>query len=148
MTPSRIAATLIIVMAGILGVFLISAQAITYEYDGQNRVSSITFDDGTWIEYTYDANGNRRVKIYHNQFFSIIASSGAGGSVSPSSASLPYGANQTFTISPATGYYITNVSVDGASVGAVTSYAFTDVTASHTIHRVSGRAKSSGRIYI
>ncbi len=133
MSPTRIAATLIIVLAGILGVFLISAQAITYEYDGQNRVSTLTFDDGTWIQYTYDANGNRTAKTYYNQFFSLIASCGAGGTVSPPSASIVYGGNQSFTISPATGYYLTNVSVDGASVGPVTSYAFTDVTASHTI---------------
>jgi hypothetical protein len=85
------------------------------------------------IQYTYDANGNRSAKTYYNQFFSLIASCGAGGTVSPPSASVNYGGNQSFTISPATGYYITNVSVDGASVGPVTSYAFTDVTASHTI---------------
>ena len=133
MTPTRIAATSIILLAGILGVFLISAQAITYEYDGQNRVSVLYLDDGTWIQYTYDANGNRTAKTYYNQFFALMASSGAGGTVSPPSASVIYGASQSFTISPATGYYITNVSVDGASMGAVTSYAFTDVTASHII---------------
>ncbi len=133
MTPTRVAAVLIMLMAGILGVFLISARAITYEYDGQNRVTALYLDDGTWIQYTYDANGNRTAKTYYNQFFALMASSGAGGTVSPPSASVIYGANQTFTISPATGYYITDVSVDGASVGVVTSYTFTNVTASHVI---------------
>jgi hypothetical protein len=64
----------------------------------------------------------------------ISASAGAGGSVSPSeSVSVNYGDNQTFTIITNTGYHIDDVSVDGSSVGAVSSYTFTDVQASYTI---------------
>ena len=44
-----------------------------------------------------------------------------------------YGASQTFTITPAANYHVADVLVDGASVGAVTSYTFTNVTANHTI---------------
>ena len=44
-----------------------------------------------------------------------------------------YGASQTFTITPDTGYHVADVLVDGVSVGAVTSYTFTNVTANHTI---------------
>jgi hypothetical protein len=43
------------------------------------------------------------------------------------------GANQSYAITPSTGYSIADVLVDGASVGAVASYTFTNVTASHTI---------------
>ena len=43
------------------------------------------------------------------------------------------GSNQTFTITPDPCYHVTNVLVDGVSVGAVTSYTFTNVTANHTI---------------
>ncbi len=43
------------------------------------------------------------------------------------------GGNQTFTITPNTGYRVVNVLVDGASVGAVTAYTFNNVTANHTI---------------
>ena len=43
------------------------------------------------------------------------------------------GASQTFTITPATGYQVASVTVDGTSVGAVTSYTFPNVTANHTI---------------
>ena len=64
----------------------------------------------------------------------IVASSGANGSVSPSgSTSVAYGADQTYAIVPAGGFRVQNVLVDGASVGAVTSYPFTGVTAGHTI---------------
>ena len=41
--------------------------------------------------------------------------------------------NQTFTITPAANYHVADVLVDGVSVGALTSYTFTNVTANHTI---------------
>jgi len=64
----------------------------------------------------------------------ITASAGSHGSIAPSgSVSVNYGANQTFAISANTGCHIVDVLVDGASVGAVTSYEFTNVTANHTI---------------
>ncbi len=72
--------------------------------------------------------------------FSIITNtitatvSSGSGSISPSgSVSVNYGASQKFTITPATGYSVASVLVDGIAVGAVTSYTFTDVTANHTI---------------
>jgi hypothetical protein len=64
----------------------------------------------------------------------ITASAGSHGSIAPSgSVSVNYGANQTFSITAATGYHVASVLVDGGSVGAVTSYTFTNVTANHTI---------------
>ena len=45
----------------------------------------------------------------------------------------PLVAASRFTITPDTGYHVADVLVDGASVGAVTSYPFTNVTANHTI---------------
>jgi PKD repeat protein len=66
--------------------------------------------------------------------FVITASAAAGGAISPSGAvSVDYGGSQTFTITPDPNYHVTDVLVDGASVGAVTSYTFTNVTAVHTI---------------
>ena len=64
----------------------------------------------------------------------ITASAGSNGSISPSgSVSVAYGASQTFAITASTGYHVADVLVDGSSVGAVTSYTFTGVTADHTI---------------
>jgi ABC-type transporter MlaC component len=66
--------------------------------------------------------------------YTIASSAGSGGSISPSgSISVISGSNQTFTITPGTGYKIADVLVDGISVGVVTSYMFQNVTASHTI---------------
>ena len=43
------------------------------------------------------------------------------------------GASQTFAITPDTGFYISDVQVDGASIGAVTTYAFSSITANHSV---------------
>ncbi|HTX67822.1 MAG TPA: hypothetical protein VMH50_01565 [Thermoleophilia bacterium] len=66
--------------------------------------------------------------------FTISASAGAHGSISPAgTTTVDYGSDFTLTITPATGYYVANVLVDGASAGASLSYKFTNVTADHTI---------------
>ena len=58
-----------------------------------------------------------------------------GAQVSGTIQSLPVklGDNATFTITPNTGYKVKDVLVDGSSVGTVTSYTFTNITANHTI---------------
>jgi hypothetical protein len=67
----------------------------------------------------------------------IAASAGANGSISPSGAvTVVDGANQAFTITPAGGYAVADVVVDGASVGATTYYTFVSVTADHSISAV------------
>ena len=66
--------------------------------------------------------------------YTIKAAAGSGGAITPSgSATVLHGDSQTFTITPASGYRISDVLVDGASVGAVSTYTFDNVTANHTI---------------
>ena len=66
--------------------------------------------------------------------FTITATAGANGTISPAGAqTVDYGGSQTFTITPATGYHVADVLVDGNSVGPVTGRTFTNVTANHTI---------------
>jgi hypothetical protein len=66
--------------------------------------------------------------------FAIITSAGSNGAISPSGTiSVNYGNDQTFVIMPVNGYHVANVIVDGSSIGAVTSYMFTNVVADHTI---------------
>jgi hypothetical protein len=66
--------------------------------------------------------------------FTITASAGTNGSISPSGAvTVGQGANQSFTLTPNSGFSVGSVTVDGASVGAVTSYTFSNVQANHTI---------------
>ncbi len=64
----------------------------------------------------------------------ITASAGANGSISPSgSVTVSHGSSRTFTITGGANYKVQDVLVDGISVGAVTSYAFTNVVQNHTI---------------
>lgn len=66
--------------------------------------------------------------------YTITASAGANGSISPSGAvSVEEGGSKTFTISPSSGYVIDTLKVDGMEVTATTSYTFSDVNANHTI---------------
>jgi hypothetical protein len=66
--------------------------------------------------------------------FTITPSAAPNGFISPSSPqTVPYGGSQSFTITPANGYHVANVIVDGASIGPVTSHTFTSVTGPHSI---------------
>jgi hypothetical protein len=65
----------------------------------------------------------------------ITASSGPHGTINPSGeVTVPWGGNQLFTFSPITGYQVSNVLVNGVSVGTPTQYQFNGVTQNQTIH--------------
>ena len=66
--------------------------------------------------------------------FVIKASAGNGGIISPSgNVTVSRGKDQSFSINPVNGYRISDVIVDGKSVGAVSTYTFDSVKANHTI---------------
>ena len=66
--------------------------------------------------------------------FAISASAGTGGTITPAGiVAVSHGLSQSFSIVPTAGYSIARVTVDGASMGALNSYTFTNVTANHTI---------------
>src|SRR5207249_2113893 len=68
------------------------------------------------------------------QNFIVKGIADAGGSISPSGpVPVNYGADQSFTITPDPGYFISDVHVDSVSIGAVPKYTFTNVTATHVI---------------
>lgn len=92
----------------------------------QGAVSNYTFNNvqqGHSISASFALNN-----------FTITASAGSGGSISPAgNVSVNAGDAQSFTITPDGCYSIADVIVDGVSVGAVSSYTFNNVTANHTI---------------
>jgi len=102
---------------------------------------SLSLEEGSniFVIRAEDNAGNRIDReievIYKKQTFaSIAASSGTGGTISPSgTVSVNYGDSETFTISPDQGYKISDVKVDGVSVGAVSTYTFSNVSSDHTI---------------
>ena len=130
-------------------------QINTVLVDGSSvgSVSSYTFTN-VKADHTISASFSQLPPITHN----ITATAGAGGSISPSgTVTVTDGGNQTFTITPGSGYLIQSVVVDGSSVGAVSSYTFTNVKADHTIsasfsqtppvtHTIVASAGSGGRI--
>ncbi len=83
----------------------------------------------------------------------INATAGANGSISPAGrVTVNVGASQAFTITANAGYRVADVLVDGISVGAVSTYTFTNVTADHTIsasfasNLIGTGSRSSGTI--
>ncbi|MBN1676797.1 MAG: Ig-like domain-containing protein [Kiritimatiellae bacterium] len=82
--------------------------------------------------------------------FTIVATAGANGVVSPSGAVIvTNGADAAFTFTPAANYHVEDVLIDGVSVGHPGGYTFTNVTASHTLTVAfsQDRYKISGKTY-
>jgi len=124
-----------------------AAQTVNY---GASATINITPDTGYHIASITDNSGpvtianpfvisnvtagHSVVVTFAIDTYTITASAGANGSISPSGAvAVSSSANQTFTITPSTGYHIADVLVDGSSMGTVASYTFSNVTANHTI---------------
>jgi Divergent InlB B-repeat domain/Bacterial Ig domain len=92
-------------------------------------VLRMTADDGT-----SQVSSDVVITVTDGVTHTITASAGVGGAIAPHGPVVVYeGSDQVFAITPNTGYSITNVLVDGVSVGTVGSYTFTNVTAAHTI---------------
>src|SRR6185369_613201 len=100
---------------------------VTVDGSSIGPVSSYTFV-GVTANHTIAAS-------FSLNTYTIAASAGPNGSISPNgSVSVNCGSDQAFTITPDVGYGVADVVVDGGSVGAVSSYTFTNVQANHTIH--------------
>jgi len=92
------------------------------------------------IGYTNPASGGGGDIITS---YTISASAGEGGSISPSGKVSVTGGSKTFIITANEGYDITDIKVDGVSVGAVSSYTFSNVGANHTIEAVFERKENA-----
>ena len=81
---------------------------------------------------------------WYDSYYTIKATAGTGGSISPSgSVSVREGRDQTFTITPDKGYAVSNVKIDGKSIGAVKSYTFENVSRPHTIEVIFMKANGN-----
>ena len=111
---------------------------------GELITTSTVFAANTivYAHWTY-TGGSGGSGGYVPGYYIIRATAGAGGFITPSGdVSVRAGANQTFTITPNRGYAVSDVKIDGRSIGAVRSYTFENIRASHTIE-VQFRVRSS-----
>lgn len=112
---------------------LTNSYAMTNLTEGKTYYFAATAIGTSGLESAYSNQINYTVPLPQT-IYTITASAGANGTISPSGAVLlTQGISQTFTVQSNTNCRIASVTVDGASVGAVSSYTFTNVTASHTI---------------
>jgi len=135
-----------------------SPQTVDYGSDGSavTAVPStgyhfVNWSDSSTANPRTDTNVTDNISVTANfeatapTTYTITPSAGSNGSISPSGATtVNSGDNQTFTITANSGYHISDVIVDGSSVGAVSTYTFSDVTANHTISATFAITSSGG----
>ena len=111
--------------------------------DGENNMT-VTIPTGSTGNRTYTAHWRYNGSGHSYSYYTIKATAGAGGSISPSgNVSVREGRDQTFTITPDKGYAVANVKIDGKSIGAVKSYTFENVSRTHTIEVIFMKANGN-----
>ena len=115
------------------------------EESGGTKVSTATVfskDTTVYARWTYTGGGGGGGHSY--SYYTIKATAGVHGSISPSgNVSVREGRDQTFTITPDKGYAVSNVKIDGKSIGAVKSYTFENVSRTHTIEVIFMKANGN-----
>lgn len=111
--------------------------------DGENNMT-VTIPTGSTGNRIYTAHWRYNGSGHSYSYYTIKATAGVGGSISPSgNVSVREGRDRTFTITPDKGYAISNVKIDGKSIGAVKSYTFENVRRTHTIEVIFTKANGN-----
>ena len=111
--------------------------------DGENNMT-VTIPTGSTGNRAYTAHWRYNGSGHSYSYYTIKATAGAGGSISPSgNVSVREGRAQTFTITPDKGYAVSNVKIDGKSIGAVKSYTFENVRRTHAIEVIFMKANGN-----
>ena len=114
--------------------------------DGENNMT-VTIPKGSTGNRIYTAHWRYNGSGHSYSYYTIKATAGAGGSISPSgNVSVREGRDQPFTITPDKGYAVSNVKIDGKSIGAVKSYTFDNVRRTHTIEVIFMKANGNPQI--
>ena len=111
--------------------------------DGENNMT-VTIPMGSTGNRTYTAHWRYNGSGHSYSYYTIKATAGTGGSISPSgNVSVREGRDQTFTITPDKGYAVAKVLIDSKNVGAVKSYTFENVRRTHTIEVIFMKASGN-----
>jgi len=101
--------------------------------DGLAVPASALDDNGSYTFQSINKNHTISVTFALNTC-NITAIASSHGSISPAGTkSVVTGGNATYSITPDAGYHITNVLVNGVSVGQITTYTFIGVSADSTV---------------
>ncbi|WP_372678521.1 dockerin type I domain-containing protein [Desulfosarcina sp.] len=124
---------------GTLSVGHLASQRFTINPSTGHHVADVVVDGasiGAVNSYIFD-----QIVADHNihatfaaDTVAITATAGANGAIAPDGVvNVTYGGSQTYTFSANNGFCISDVQVDGQSMGAIGSYTFSNVTNPHTI---------------
>lgn len=122
-------------------------KAVLVDGVDQGKISSYTFSNVT-AAHTISAS-------FELKTYTLTASAGANGSISPSGATeITHGESQTYTFTPASGYIVDSVKLDGNYVGSSSSYTVANIDKNHTIsvsfkmpvYEITATAGSNGSI--
>ncbi len=93
---------------------------------------------GTMSSYTFNnVRGDSTIRaVFKIKTYTITATAGTNGTITPGTVSINHDANQSFTITPNTGYNIDSVIVNGMYKGTMSSYTFNNVRGDSTIRAV------------
>ncbi|MBQ1654060.1 MAG: hypothetical protein II060_09750, partial [Bacteroidales bacterium] len=104
-----------------IGTVTVNGNAVTLDANNSYTIQNVT------TEQTINAT-------FTQISYTITASAGNGGTITPSgNINVNCGENKEFVIAADEGYIISDIIVDGQSVGSENSYLFTNVTSDHTI---------------
>ncbi|TVQ93936.1 MAG: T9SS C-terminal target domain-containing protein [Bacteroidetes bacterium] len=90
----------------------------------------------TDAEYSFEVTVDRNLMaVFALNTYTITATSGPNGGINPEGEiEVTHGDDLTFEITPAPGYHIDDVLVNGESAGAVSTYTFENIAEDGTIH--------------
>lgn len=115
------------------------AQSYTFLPDPGYHVDSVIVDElptDPGAGYTFaNVTEDHTIRVtFAVNYYIMTATAGSNGTITPlGSIPIAYGDSVAFSIVPDPGYHISDVVVDGISVGAVTAYTIRNVSSAHTI---------------
>ena len=131
-----------------IGIYMDKPGVFTADYDtycGDTDPGTYFFSDDInyHVEWTEDKTEARLVE--GKAKYLIQAEAGSHGAITPEGeVMVEMGEDITFTITPDSGYKISDVIVDGESIGAEESYTFKNVKEAHTIEAVFEKKSDGG----
>ncbi len=127
---------------------------------GTSSGEMLYWNGSAWVGITAGSNGQFLILLSGiptwttMPFYNLFASSGANGTISPAgNTEIISGGSQVYSVTPASGFHVSGVTIDGSSistvtVAGVTSFTITAVTSSHSINATFAPGLTIGNSYL